>query len=70
MDRRLQRARICERAMFGLFERLLKPTRIPERPEPPPGLAGFFWVMTCRTKLEDPQYLQMRAWRVATGDKR
>src|SRR4051812_5772970 len=27
-----------ERAMFALFERLLKPTRLPENPEPPPGL--------------------------------
>jgi ATP-binding cassette subfamily B multidrug efflux pump len=29
--------------MFGLFERLLKPTGIPEHPEPPPGLVGFYW---------------------------
>jgi len=29
--------------MFGLFERLLKPTEIPEHPEPPPGLVGFYW---------------------------
>ena len=29
--------------MFGLFERLLKPTKLPERPEPPPGLIGFYW---------------------------
>ena len=29
--------------MFGLFERLLKPTDVPQHPEPPPGLAAFFW---------------------------
>ncbi|MBX9772956.1 MAG: ABC transporter ATP-binding protein/permease [Xanthobacteraceae bacterium] len=29
--------------MFGLFERLLKPTELPEHPEPPPGLVGFYW---------------------------
>jgi ATP-binding cassette subfamily B multidrug efflux pump len=29
--------------MFSLFERLLKPTGIPEHPEPPPGLIGFYW---------------------------
>jgi ATP-binding cassette, subfamily B, multidrug efflux pump len=29
--------------MFGLFERLLKPTEMPEHPEPPPGLVGFYW---------------------------
>jgi ATP-binding cassette subfamily B multidrug efflux pump len=29
--------------MFGLFERLLKPTEMPRHPEPPPGLAGFYW---------------------------
>jgi ATP-binding cassette, subfamily B, multidrug efflux pump len=29
--------------MFALFERLLPPTAVPERPEPPPGLAGFYW---------------------------
>src|ERR1700741_1831573 len=29
--------------MFGLFERLLKPTEMPEHPEPPPGLIGFYW---------------------------
>jgi ATP-binding cassette subfamily B multidrug efflux pump len=29
--------------MFGLFERLLKPTELPEHPEPPPGLIGFYW---------------------------
>jgi ATP-binding cassette subfamily B multidrug efflux pump len=39
------RAAICadETAMFGLFERLLKPTEMPEHPEPPPGLVGFYW---------------------------
>ncbi|MPZ41021.1 MAG: ATP-binding cassette domain-containing protein [Rhizobiales bacterium] len=29
--------------MFGLFERLLKPTKPPEHPEPPPGLVEFYW---------------------------
>ena len=29
--------------MFRLFERLLKPTEMPEHPEPPPGLIGFYW---------------------------
>ncbi|MEY2579777.1 MAG: ATP-binding cassette, subfamily multidrug efflux pump [Verrucomicrobiota bacterium] len=29
--------------MLGLFERLLKPTAIPQHPEPPPGLIGFYW---------------------------
>src|SRR6266446_4297370 len=29
--------------MFTLFERLLQPTGIPERPEPPAALAAFFW---------------------------
>src|SRR5262245_6100417 len=29
--------------MFGLFERLLKPTAMPEQPEPPSGLIGFYW---------------------------
>ena len=29
--------------MFTLFERLLKPTDNPERPEPPAGLIAFFW---------------------------
>ena len=29
--------------MFALFERLLKPTALPEQPEPPPGLVGFYW---------------------------
>jgi ATP-binding cassette subfamily B multidrug efflux pump len=29
--------------MFGLFERLLKPTAVPQHPEPPPGLIGFYW---------------------------
>jgi len=32
-----------ERVMFGRFERLLKPTEIPEQPEPPAGLIGFYW---------------------------
>jgi ATP-binding cassette subfamily B multidrug efflux pump len=30
-------------AMFTLFERLLKPTDTPERPEPPATLVAFFW---------------------------
>ena len=29
--------------MFSLFERLLKPTAIPERAEPPPDFGAFFW---------------------------
>ena len=29
--------------MFALFERLLKPTAIPERAEPPPDFGAFFW---------------------------
>ena len=29
--------------MFKFFERLLKPTDIPEQPVPPPGLVAFFW---------------------------
>jgi ATP-binding cassette subfamily B multidrug efflux pump len=29
--------------MFGLFERLLKPTDTPKQPEPPPGLVDFYW---------------------------
>src|SRR5947208_11721419 len=29
--------------MFASFERLLKPTAMPEQPEPPPGLVGFYW---------------------------
>ena len=29
--------------MFALFERLLPPTAVPEDPEPPPGLVGFYW---------------------------
>src|SRR5215475_1166327 len=29
--------------MFALFERLLPPTAMPERPEPPSGLVGFYW---------------------------
>src|SRR5262245_54824036 len=29
--------------MFALFERLLPPTAMPEHPEPPPGLVGFYW---------------------------
>src|SRR4029077_6079075 len=33
----------CERTMFALFERRLKPTATPEHPEPPPGLIAFYW---------------------------
>jgi ATP-binding cassette subfamily B multidrug efflux pump len=29
--------------MFAIFERLLKPTVAPEGPEPPAGLAAFYW---------------------------
>ena len=29
--------------MFTLFERLLKPTDNPERPEPPAALIAFYW---------------------------
>ena len=29
--------------MFAIFERLLKPTVSPEGPEPPAGLAAFYW---------------------------
>ncbi|MDB5600704.1 MAG: multidrug transporter ATP-binding protein [Xanthobacteraceae bacterium] len=29
--------------MFALFERLLNPTRQPEQPAPPSGLAAFYW---------------------------
>src|SRR5262245_5614938 len=29
--------------MFAAFERLLKPTAMPEQPEPPSGLVGFYW---------------------------
>jgi ATP-binding cassette, subfamily B, multidrug efflux pump len=29
--------------MFSLFERLLKPTAIPEQAEPPPSFVAFFW---------------------------
>ena len=29
--------------MFSLFERLLKPTDLPEEAEPPPGFIAFFW---------------------------
>src|SRR5271165_7572416 len=31
------------RAMFTIFERLLKPTDPPERSAPPPGFVAFFW---------------------------
>ena len=36
--------------MFGLFERLLKPTDLPEHPEPPPGLVGFYWQFARQAK--------------------
>src|SRR5438874_5092248 len=29
--------------MFAFFERLLKPTQAPERPEPPESLLAFYW---------------------------
>jgi ATP-binding cassette subfamily B multidrug efflux pump len=29
--------------MFGLLERVLKPTEPPAQPEPPPGLTAFYW---------------------------
>jgi ATP-binding cassette subfamily B multidrug efflux pump len=29
--------------MFSLFEKVLTPTGVPERPEPPSGLIGFYW---------------------------
>ena len=29
--------------LFRSFERLIPPTRVPERPEPPPGLLTFYW---------------------------
>ena len=29
--------------MFSFFERALKPTNVPERPEPPASLLGFYW---------------------------
>ena len=37
------RAPFRARAMFSLFERLLKPTDLPEQAEPPPGFIAFFW---------------------------
>src|SRR6478672_7935341 len=37
------RAPFRARAMFSLFERLLKPTDLPEEAEPPPGFIAFFW---------------------------
>jgi ATP-binding cassette subfamily B multidrug efflux pump len=30
-------------SMFALFERLLRPTEVPDHPEPPGGLVAFFW---------------------------
>jgi ATP-binding cassette subfamily B multidrug efflux pump len=29
--------------MFSLFEKVITPTDVPERPEPPPGLLAFYW---------------------------
>ncbi len=29
--------------LFRSFERLIPPTRVPDRPEPPPGLLTFYW---------------------------
>src|SRR5262249_21751230 len=34
-------SRVC--AMFSLFERLLKPTDLPEQAVPPPSFTAFFW---------------------------
>src|SRR5262249_1441194 len=39
-----------ERVMFALFERLLKPTAMPEHPEPPSGLIGFYWHFSAQAK--------------------
>src|SRR5581483_6429913 len=36
--------------MFSLFERALKPTRLPETPEPPAGLLAFYWHFTRQAK--------------------
>ncbi len=41
---------IRECAMFALFERLLKPTAIPDRAEPPPGFIAFFWHFASQAK--------------------
>src|SRR5262249_3973539 len=37
-------------AMFAFFERLLKPTQVPERPEPPADLVAFYWHFPRRPK--------------------
>jgi ATP-binding cassette subfamily B multidrug efflux pump len=39
-----------ERVMLGFFERLLKPTGIPEHPAPPAGLLAFYWHYTRQAK--------------------
>src|SRR5207302_579111 len=44
------RAFFRERVMFGFFERLLKPTGIPEHPQPPAGLIAFYWHYTRQAK--------------------
>jgi ATP-binding cassette, subfamily B, multidrug efflux pump len=36
--------------VFARFERLLKPTEVPERPEPPGSLIGFYWHFTRQAK--------------------
>jgi ATP-binding cassette subfamily B multidrug efflux pump len=36
--------------MFALFERVLKPTSLPEQPEPPAGLVAFYWHYTRQAK--------------------
>src|SRR5499433_2674296 len=36
--------------MFALFERLLPPTAMPEDPEPPAGLVGFYWHFASQAK--------------------
>src|SRR5258707_2031334 len=37
-------------SMFGRFEKLLKPTETPERPEPPAGLIAFYWHFASQAK--------------------
>src|SRR6195256_4349764 len=36
--------------MFSLFERLLKPTDLPEEAETPPGFIAFFWLFARQAK--------------------
>src|SRR5690606_3153211 len=42
-DNRLCSLCECAVMLFRSFERLIPPTRVPERPEPPPGLLTFYW---------------------------